>query len=62
MIFINFFLLGTEVGLMLSFLVREFRFVRLAAVVVIVAKRRARTEVGIYGLTHKCILDKTEAS
>ena len=49
-------------GLMLRFLVREFRFVRLAAVVVIVAKRRARTEVGIYGLTHKCILDKTEAS
>ena len=27
-----------------------------------VAKRRARMEVGIYGLTHKCILDKTEAS
>ena len=32
MIFINFFLLGTEVGLMLRFLVREFSFVRLAAV------------------------------
>ena len=49
-------------GLMLRFLVREFRFVCLAAVVVIAAKRRAQTGVGIYGLTHKCILDKAEAS